>query len=427
MRAPYPHEFTSVQDRIRLIGFRFAFSYLVLYTFAFPFYYIPFSSYILEPIHALYIYLTDSMGSILFKGSYSVLNPETGSGDTSFKYAQAVMFLTLAFVATVAWSIIDRHRSGYPKLSVVLTTLVRYYLAAALIGYGVIKIFPLQFSVLPAIALNRTYGESSPMGLLWTFMGASRLYTAFTGAGELLAGVLLLFRITRLIGATLSTFIFLHVFVLNLSYDVPVKLLSFHLLLMSAFLTAPLMKKTANLFATEEPPLSEVLLPKWSSKRTRWLIITLKCMLIVLILVLPALNAFERNMELIQEAKSSSKPSIYGVYTISNFMRNNETTRDTGPSGWKEIKLNANVMEIVYSDGVTIQWLSAMRSKKLRLASKDLAAFGEFDCVWQGETLLLTGKLNQDSLKIQARQIAPYTAPLLSRGFHWINEDPFNH
>ena len=38
------------------------------------------------------------------------------------------------------------------------------------------------------------------MGLLWTFMGHSPAYSAFTGAAEALAGALLLFRRTTLLG-----------------------------------------------------------------------------------------------------------------------------------------------------------------------------------------------------------------------------------
>jgi len=415
-----------VQGRVRLIGFRFIFSYLVLYTFAFPFYYIPYSWYVLEPVNYLYTYLTDWMGALLFGESYNVFNPDTGSGDTSYKYAQAVVFLMLALIATVVWSVIDRDRPGYRKLPVILTTLVRYYLAATLISYGVVKIFPLQFPVPQGMMLSRTYGESSPMGLLWTFMGASRLYSAFTGTGELVAGILLLFRSTRLIGAVLSTFVFIHVFVLNLAYDVPVKLFSFHLLLLSVFLAAPLAGNTIKLVGTDEPPLAETMFPRWYPEKVRWFLIAVKGILILLILVQPAYDAFLRDQELRAAAASSSQPEIYGIYTISRFTRNNEPVQDGGLPRWKELKLAASGIEVVYGDGATVQWLSSIRSKKLRMASKDLGTYGEFDLVMEGDKLSLTGKLNEDSLRIEARQTGRYQAPLLDRGFHWVNEEPYN-
>jgi hypothetical protein len=38
--------------------------------------------------------------------------------------------------------------------------------------------------------LLKPYGESSPMGLLWTFMGYSTGYNLFTGGAEALGGLL---------------------------------------------------------------------------------------------------------------------------------------------------------------------------------------------------------------------------------------------
>src|SRR5262249_42535112 len=91
----------------------------------------------------------------------------------------------------------------------------------------------------PPDTLLHTYGESSPMHLLWTFMGASDGYTWFTGAGEMLAGLLLCTRRTTLLGALVTFGVMAHVVALNFCFDVPVKLFSSHLVLMSVFLVAP--------------------------------------------------------------------------------------------------------------------------------------------------------------------------------------------
>lgn len=53
---------------------------------------------------------------------------------------------------------------------------------------------PTQFPTPTADKLMQPYGESSPMGILWTFMGSSTAYTIFAGtAGEVLAAIPLLF------------------------------------------------------------------------------------------------------------------------------------------------------------------------------------------------------------------------------------------
>ena len=84
------------------------------------------------------------------------------------------------------------------------------------------------------------------MGVLWYSIGASRPYEMFTGASELLAGVLLFIPGTSLAGALVALAATTQIFTLNMTYDVPVKLFSFHLILMSLFLLAPEAKRLLN-------------------------------------------------------------------------------------------------------------------------------------------------------------------------------------
>lgn len=51
--------------------------------------------------------------------------------------------------------------------------------------HGFAKVFEGQFPFPPLDALNETYANSSPMGLLWRFMGFSKSYSVFAGIGEL--------------------------------------------------------------------------------------------------------------------------------------------------------------------------------------------------------------------------------------------------
>lgn len=115
----------------------------------------------------------------------------------------------------------------------------RYSLARILIGYGLAKVLHQQMPAPTAFRLMETYGESSPMGLLWTFIGQSAAYSAYTGGLEMLAGSLLLFRRTTAIGALLAAMILFNVLVLNLCYDVPVELYSATLFFLAAVLAAP--------------------------------------------------------------------------------------------------------------------------------------------------------------------------------------------
>ena len=123
-----------------------------------------------------------------------------------------------------------------------------------MLSYGFAKLYPLQFVPPFMTTLTETYGESSPMGILWTFMGASAAYTRFCGMAEVTAGLLLLFRRTTTVGALVATGAMLNVAALNFCYDVPVKLYSVHLVLMSIFLLIPEAMALMRFFFTRKPP-----------------------------------------------------------------------------------------------------------------------------------------------------------------------------
>ncbi len=69
-----------------------------------------------------------------------------------------------------------------------------------MINYGAVKVIKAQFPNPTLDRLLQPFGDASPMGLLWTFMGASESYNIFTGAGELIGGLLLTTRRTTLLG-----------------------------------------------------------------------------------------------------------------------------------------------------------------------------------------------------------------------------------
>jgi hypothetical protein len=50
-----------------------------------------------------------------------------------------------------------------------------------MIGYGSYKVIQSQFPAPTLLRLLEPYGQSSPMALLWTLMGASKSYNLFTG------------------------------------------------------------------------------------------------------------------------------------------------------------------------------------------------------------------------------------------------------
>jgi len=147
----------------------------------------------------------------------------------------------------LVWSVVDRRRMEYRVLLEWLQRTVSLLLAYVLFSYGTDKVFPLQFGRLSQVRSERV-GDLDRFNMLWTFMAASTPYTVFSGAMEILAGLLLLVRRSETAGALLSIGVLTNVLVLNLAYDVPVKLLSSHLRVFALFLPG-LLPDSRSLFS----------------------------------------------------------------------------------------------------------------------------------------------------------------------------------
>src|SRR5258706_4262868 len=179
-----------------------------------------------------------------------------GSGDATWSYVQAAIAVVLAAVIGAVWALLVRRRSASERTFEILRTYLRFVLAVAMVNYGVYKVIQLQFPKPWLERLAQPYGASSPMGILWTFMGVSRAYNFFAGAGEMLSGILLTMRRTTLAGALLGIAVMSNIVALNFCYDVPVKLYSVQLLLMAFIIVLPDARRLlAFLFRSPRKPL----------------------------------------------------------------------------------------------------------------------------------------------------------------------------
>jgi hypothetical protein len=182
----------------------------------------------------------------------------TDSGDALFPYCTSFAYLVLAVVVAAVWTSISetwrmataRPRPTYDRLHALLCFVLRFHLMYMMLVYGGIKIWCAQFPPISDAQLEGKYGDSSPMGVLWRFMQASQPYTSATGIIEFTCGVLLIWRRTTLLGALCAAGATFQVFRLNMSYDVPVKLMSGHWLLMALTLIAPDAGRLDRLLAT---------------------------------------------------------------------------------------------------------------------------------------------------------------------------------
>jgi hypothetical protein len=169
------------------------------------------------------------------------------SGDTAFHWIQNAWLLVLAIVIAGVWSVRQPDHARTMSQSdrarerawlAWFRVFIRFALAAQMFYYGMAKIIPTQFPPPSLVTLLTPVGNLSLSDLLWTQVGASTAYQVFTGCAEMLSGVLLVMPQTTTLGALIGVVDMMQVFALNMTYDFGLKQISFHYLLMFAWLLA---------------------------------------------------------------------------------------------------------------------------------------------------------------------------------------------
>ncbi len=157
-------------------------------------------------------------------------------------------YLLLALAGCLVWSLLDRKRKSYLQANYWLCTFVRYFLIMMCLGYGINKWYTLQMPFPNQSQLATPLGDFLPMRFSWLFIGYSTPYEMFSGAMEILAGILLLNRKTITLGLCVALAVFTNVMVLNLCYDIPVKIFSIHLVIYCCYLLYNDCKRLVDFF-----------------------------------------------------------------------------------------------------------------------------------------------------------------------------------
>ena len=375
--------------------------------------------------------LVPSVSKQVLKIPYEFEQNGYGGGDNTYSYVVLFILFAISIIGCLLWSVIDLRRKNYNALYYWLTVAIRYYIAFTLLHYGLAKIFKVQFYSSEAWRLLQPYGESSPMGLAWTFLGFSDGYNILMGLAEL-AALLLLFRRTLTAGLVITLFTTINIMAVNYFFDAPVKILSTALVVMTLFLLAHDGKRLWTfLFTGRAVSLPVIYEPK---SRHKW-VTYLKTGTKIAIICFTVYSFFKTAIEqqkLFQEYTSAS--SIAGVYEVENFHLNNQ---DLSPNRndsvrWQRLYISSGGRaSIMYMNDSLKKYTATTLplSKVIHLTSsanpheRDTLHFESNDKgLYQ-----LTGKINQDSVAIRLKKVDVSKFPLMKRGFHWINERPNNH
>jgi len=353
----------------------------------------------------------------------------TGSGDTLLDYIRVLNELAIASVATLVWSLASARRRDAPALHQWLRVYVRYPLGIIMLGYGMAKVFPGQFGtgILPLDRLLEPYGHSSPMGILWTFMGYSRPYAIFCGLAEAVGGLLLFWQRTTTLGALIVAAGMANVAMLNFGYDVPVKLFSTHLFLFAVFLLLPDLGRLARVFVLNRPAAAAPERPPFTRVWPRRAGLAVKTLLIGFVL-------YQSTWPYVQLARRPRTVNArYGIYEVEAFMANGQL-RPAAPMDsrrWRRLIVSE-------SGGITVQTMDdAMtrfraRDDKEKHTYSLTTIFNPYDTITLTysepgpDQFMLTGKYQGEDVSVQMRKTSVPPFLLATRGFHWVSEYPYN-
>lgn len=397
------------------IAFRFSFVFILLFIVIFNNGSFPLFSFINRPLITLMHTCTPWFSKNILRYQYDYSIFSNGSGDTSYDWVTLLILVIIGVLVTIIWTLIDTKRNNYNKCYYWLTVFIRYYIAFMLINYGVSKLIHAQMPPPGLTKLMQPLGEFSPMGLAWNFFGFSKGYNIFIGIVEVMAG-LLLFRKTMVLGALITVATSLNIMAINYFYDVPVKLMSTALVLLSVFLLLPYLKSLTDLFFKgESSQLKQINRPVFNKTWEKWGLSICKVLLIILFISTQLFGIFNQKKLLAQYFKKSP---LYGIYQIET----SSEKRVSIPNNWSflifEYEGNAGVRDNFYN----VQQIGVGFNTSENKMTLNNYTF-DYKLKENGDVLLKV-KIKDRLEEIRLTKRDPKTFELMNRGFNWIQEYP---
>jgi hypothetical protein len=261
-------------------------------------------------------------------------------------------------------------------------------------------------------------------------MGYSTSYNIFTGLVEMVGGALVILPRLTTLGALISAAAMTNVFILNMSYDVPVKIFSLNLLLMSCFLLLPEFGRLANVFILNRPtpPLES---PRLFQRRS--LTIGLLAAQLLFLLWTAGSSLHQSYGQEKQYGDFAPRPPLYGIYSVDEFTVDGQTRPPlfTDQARWRRVDFDLNNNVGIFPPEGPVQRFRRKFDEK----AGTLELTKPSDEKWKANftvdrnspgIMLLAGEMDGKKITAKLKKIELNSFLLNNRGFHWISEFPFN-
>jgi hypothetical protein len=357
-------------------------------------------------------------------GIDAVLHRGSGSGDQAVIWVLVFCLLVIAVVSTLGWTVLDRRRSDYARLYPWFLLFIRLCVAGQMLFYGLAKVIPTQMPAPPLSALLQPYGQFSPISVLWMQVGSSYPYEIALGAVEVIGGLLLFWSRTATLGALISVASMAQVFLLNMTFDVPVKILSFHLLLMGLLLLTPQLRRLANVLVLERPSDPATQPQLFHSPRANRNATAVVALLGVWVFLGCALANWQGWREY---GGGRDKPELYGIWAVTEFSVDGTVSPPltTDVTRWQHLVFDEPGL-------LTYQRMNGELTPEPAEVDNEAGtiALPAMDTLFRYERpasdrLQLAGELHGQQVSMLLEQVDLDRFTLRTRGFHFVQEQPY--
>lgn len=345
--------------------------------------------------------------------------PDPTIGETAFFFVQTLWLAVLAAAITAAVALIGR---GAERLWEWLRLFLQLGLAATMFEYGITKVIPNQFAAPSLRILVTPTGDLSLNTLLWTAIGSAPAYQIFTGVVELGGGILVLWPRTRMVGALVSLVALAHVLLLNLTYDIGLKLTTIHLVLIALVVLAPDFARIGRFLRNRPagPAAPPVLF------RDDRLASVLPVGLALIGLYLIGIQGWVNWNYWYAAGRGAPRSVLYGIWDVEEMAVDGVV----GPASendydrrWRRVIFDdPGVVTFQRTDDSFARYGSSIEGGRLMLSKGDSRTWTSGFSITRpsGEEMVLEGAMDGHAIRVHLRRLELDAFRLLSSPFRWV-------
>src|SRR4030095_3560865 len=245
--------------------------------------------------------------------------------------------------------------------------------------------------------------------LLWVFMGASTPYQVLTGCAEIAAGILLIAPRAPRLGARIALADMIQVFALNMAYDVGLKQLSFHFIVMALLVLGPDLRR-----------LFTVLVRTDERRHAAQIAFGVYLLATFTLLQIPRWGS--------PDGPAHPRSPLYGIWNVDELT----VDAEVHPAVLNDYDRRWRRAIFDYPDRMAFQrtddslshyGVSIETDGRMLMLSKGSSPTWRADFAYgqpSGDALNLDGMMDGHSIRLHLSLVGPDTFPLLNSRFRWV-------